>query len=76
MGWKIEIKKSAAKQIQKLDTLAQKRIVSFLNQLAASNNPRLSGKALKGEHSELWRYRIGDYRLICQIQDSHLTVLV
>ncbi len=76
MAWKIEIKKSAAKQIQKLDTVAQERIITFLNQLTKTANPRLLGKALKGEQSELWRYRVGDYRLICQIQDSQLTVLV
>ncbi len=76
MDWQIEIKKSAVKQIQKLDSVAQKRIVSFLNQLATHANPRLSGKALKGEKGDLWRYRVGDYRLICQIQDTRLTVLV
>lgn len=76
MGWQIEIKKSAAKQIQKLDAVVQKRIVSFLGQLATSVNPRLSGKALKGEKGELWRYRVGDYRLICQLQDSQMIVLV
>ena len=49
---------------------------SILNQLAASTNPRLSGKALKGEKGELWRYRVGDYRLICQLQDARMIVLV
>lgn len=76
MAWKIEIKKSAVKQIQKLDSVAQKRIISFLNQLINQTNPRLSGKALKGEKDDLWRYRVGDYRIICQIQDSQLIVLV
>ena len=69
MGWKIEIKKSAVKQIQKLDAVVQKRIIVFLNQLAASANPRSSGKALKGEKGELWRYRVGDYCLIYQLQE-------
>ncbi len=76
MAWKIEIKKSAVKQIQKLDSVTQKRIISFLSQLVNQTNPRLSGKALKGEKNDLWRYRVGDYRIICQIQDSKLIVLV
>ena len=47
-----------------------------MNQLAGNPNPRLSGKALKGEKGELWRYRVGDYRLICQLQDAYCIVLV
>lgn len=39
-------------------------------------NPRSSGKALQGEFKGLWRYRIGDYRVICQIKDKELVILV
>ena len=44
--------------------------------VAASSDPRLTGKALRGPLGELWRYRIGDYRVICEIKDSDLVVLV
>lgn len=75
--WKIEIAQTAAKQIQKLDKETQRRIISFLrNKLENTSNPRLYGKALKFEKAGLWRYRVGDYRLICEIKDEIVTVLV
>jgi mRNA interferase RelE/StbE len=44
--------------------------------VATSDDPRTMGKAMKGPLGDLWRYRIGDYRVICDIQDGRLTVLV
>lgn len=61
----------------KLDKQTQKRIISFLEEkLEGAINPGMEGKALKGNGTELWRYRVGDYRLICQINDMIVTVLV
>jgi mRNA interferase RelE/StbE len=75
--WTIEIKRTAEKQIQKLDRKAQELIVRFLRErVAAADNPRQWGKPLHGEKHGLWRYRVGDYRLICDIQDERITVLV
>lgn len=55
----------------------QKRIVSFLqDRIQAAENPRTSGKALQGNLSGLWRYRVGDYRLLCRVEDEELVVLV
>ncbi len=77
MAWIVNVTKTAAKQIKKLDRTAQKRILSFLNtKVENSKNPRKQGKALRGKHEELWRYRVGDYRLICKIEDNTLTVLL
>lgn len=77
MTWKIEITKTATKQIKKLDKTEQKRILTFLqSKLEKTSNPRLYGKALQGEKINLWRYRVGDYRLICKINDGVVTVLV
>lgn len=45
-------------------------------ELAVADDPRTLGRALRGELSEYWRYRVGDYRLVCEIQDDVLTVLV
>ena len=77
MDWTIDYKASAIRQLKKLDQQAAKRITSYLEvALQKTNDPRSSGKALKGISGNQWRYRIGDYRVICNIQDKHLTVLV
>ena len=75
--WTIEIKRTAEKQIQKLDRKAQQLIIRFLRErVAPADDPRQWGKPLHGEKRGLWRYRVGDYRLICDIQDERITVLV
>jgi mRNA interferase RelE/StbE len=75
--WRIEITRTATKQITKLDRKAQESIVNFLRErLSPADNPRQWGKALQGEKRGLWRYRVGDYRLICDIQDVRMTILV
>jgi mRNA interferase RelE/StbE len=75
--WRIEITGTAAKQILKLDRVAQTSIQRFLRErLAVTDNPRQWGKPLQGEKRGLWRYRVGDYRLICDIQDERITVVV
>jgi len=76
LDWKIEIKKSVAKEIKKLKKEVQKRIVNFLKKLEKCKNPRSHGKLLRGKKSELWRYRVGDYRIICKIEDKNVTILV
>jgi len=75
--WTIEITRTAEKQIKKLDAQAQKSIVRFLRErLKSTENPRQWGKPLHGDKRGLWRYRVGDYRLICEIQDERITILV
>ena len=77
MVWKIEYLKSIQKEVRKIDRTSQKKIREYLEEkVAKMENPRDIGKALKGEMKELWRYRIGDYRAICEIQDKAITVLV
>lgn len=76
MPWSVRLKTGAAKAINKLDKPVRDRIKAFLDQLVRQDNPRISGKALQGKLSAYWRYRVGDYRLICQIQDDELIVLV
>lgn len=76
-SWKIEITRSAEKQIKKLDRAAQVAVVQFLREkVQPAENPRRWGKPLHGDKRGLWRYRVGDYRLICDIQDAKITVLV
>lgn len=76
-SWQIEITRTAQKQIQKLDRMAQESIVSFLRtRVMPAANPRQLGKPLHGDKKGLWRYRVGDYRLICDIQDQRVTILL
>lgn len=77
LAWRIDLSETATKQMSKLDKVEAKRIATFLRQrLAALDNPRSIGKALTGLLGDLWRYRVGDYRIICEIQDDVLCVLV
>jgi mRNA interferase RelE/StbE len=75
LAWQIELTGSAEKELAKLDKPVAKRIIKFLRERVAVD-PRSSGKALKGDHSGLWRYRVGDYRVICEIYDEKISVLV
>ena len=75
--WRIEITRTAEKQIQKLNRTAQELIIRFLRErVQTADNPRQLGKPLRGDKGGLWRYRVGDYRLICDIQDERITVVV
>lgn len=77
MTWRIEVTPSAARQLRKLDRQAARRIGDYLRGLAATcEDPRQRGKGLTANLSGLWRYRVGDYRVICQIEEARLMVLV
>ncbi len=66
----------AKKQIDKLDSSISVQIESYLRSIEGLDNPRDRGKSLTGNKTGLWRYRVGDYRIICHIEDSLLLVLV
>ena len=77
MAWQIDFTESAKKQLSKLERTTARRITTFLRErVADTESPRSNGKALTGPLGNLWRYRVGDYRIICDIQDSALRVLV
>ena len=77
MAWRIEFTGSARKQLKKLDKEEARLVLSFLRQrVAPLEDPRQSGKPLKGQFAELWRYRVGDYRIVCDIRDDEVLVLV
>ena len=77
MNWTVEISDIAERQIRKMDAFVQKRILNWLyDRIEGGKNPRHFGKPLKGDSSEFWRYRVGDYRVLCDIQDEKLVVLV
>lgn len=78
MAWKIEIDPAAGRELDKLDPQVARRILKFLfERLAALDDPRSLGEALKGSRlGEFWKYRVGDYRIIARIEDGALIILV
>ena len=72
----IEYTETARKQLMKLDKTMQKRILDYMDEVALLENPRSRGKALVENMRGLWRYRIGDYRVICEIQESRIIISV
>lgn len=77
MIWKVEFDDRARKELRKLDKQTQDRILKWLREtMATEEDPRRTGKSLKGRMKGLWRYRVGDYRIISQIQDEQLLILV
>lgn len=75
MAWKIEYSDTAKKQLARLDRQTAIRILDYMD-ARVTQNPRSVGKALSGHLGEFWRYRIGDYRVICDIRDGSLLVIV
>jgi mRNA interferase RelE/StbE len=75
--WKVEFDDAAVKELRKLDHPAQQDILRYFRErIATGEDPRRFGKQLTHDLSSLWRYRVRDYRMICQIVDEKLTVLV
>ena len=77
MVWKINYTEIAAKQMQKLDKSISEKIDTYLNKrVAIQENPRVFGEGLSHNKSGLWRFRVNDHRIICDLQDGELIVLV
>ena len=77
MAWTIDYTDTAKTQLRKLDKQAARRIFDFMDErIGGREDPRSTGKALTGPLGGLWRYRVGDFRVICDIQDGALRVLV
>lgn len=77
MAWTIRLLDSAKRDLKKLDPGTATRIVDFLqHRLLALDSPRSLGEPLGGNLRGHWRYRVGDYRIICSIEDRQLVVLV
>jgi len=75
MTWKIEFDSDVEKDLRKLGATAQKRILTFLKKrIATTDDPREHGKALTGDFSGLWRYRVSDYRIISKIEELRSSV--
>lgn len=77
MTWIVEFDDAAAKELRKLDRQAQQEILRYFRErIATDEDPRRFGKPLSRDMAGLWRYRVRDYRMICNIEDDKLVVLV
>lgn len=75
MGYSVRLHEHALKQLERLDRSVARRIVDYLDDVAALENPRDRGKSLTGDRVGIWRYRVGDYRVLCEIRDAGLLIL-
>ena len=73
---KVILTETFKKQLRKLDVAISKRVLDYLEQIEKLDNPRSRGKGLTANLSGLWRYRVGDYRILCCIKDDELIVTV
>ena len=77
MAWTVELTPEAGAGLKEIGAADAKRILKFLSErLEGRDNPRDIGKPLKGNLREYWRYRVGDYRLFCRLEDNIVTVFV
>ena len=76
-SWRVEFDRAAARDLRKLGADAERRVLRFLRErIAGSSDPRALGHALTGDRKGLWRYRVGDYRLVASFEDDRFVVLV
>jgi mRNA interferase RelE/StbE len=77
LAWSIEYDRGALKDLKKLDRAIQREILDYMDsRVATADDPRHFGKPLRASKFGLWRYRVRDYRIICELQETRLVVLV
>jgi mRNA interferase RelE/StbE len=77
MAWSIEFDPDARRELEKLDKPVSDRILKFLRErIAPLDDPRSIGERLQGPLRQYWKYRVGDYRLICSLKEDRLAVIV
>lgn len=77
MAWAVDYADTALKQLRALDKQTARRILDYLDErVIGSGDPRSAGKPLSGPLGGLWRYRVGDYRVVCAVEDEVMRVLV
>ncbi len=77
MVWQVEFDRRAEKELSSLDSQARKEIILYLRErIATDQDPKRFGKPLRGGLHGLWRYRVGNYRIVCQIREQVVIVLV
>ena len=76
MAWSIEFDNGMEKVLKRLTVSNQRRIIDYLENRVARGDPRTVGQALQGRLTGLWRYRVGDYRVIARLEHDRLVVMV
>lgn len=75
--WRVEFHPAAARDLRKLGADSERRVLRYLRErVAGSDDPRRFGHALTGDRKALWRYRVGDLRIVAAIEDDRFVVLV
>ena len=75
LAWKVELADNARKQLARLDKTQAQRITKYLRRVMMLEDPRDAGKGLTGNLRTYWRYRVGDYRVICEIRGAELVIV-
>tara|TARA_R110000868_G_scaffold123072_7_gene326172 strand:+ start:1084 stop:1350 length:267 start_codon:yes stop_codon:yes gene_type:complete len=77
LAWTIEFLPDAVKELKKLDRSVARRIITTLEErIATLDDPRTLGSALTGDHAGYWRWRVGDYRVVAQIKDERVVIII
>ena len=76
MAWRVEYTDTARTQLRKLDRSTARRILDYMDHRVATEDPRRVGQPLTGPLGKLWRYRVGRFRVVCDLQDEAVRVLV
>ena len=75
LAWKVELTDTAKKQLARLDKTQAQRITKYLRRVMLLEDPRDAGKALTGNLRTYWRYRVGDYRVVCEIRENEMSIV-
>jgi len=77
LAWTIEYTDLARRHLRKLDKQSARRILDYMDKrVAPLEDARSLGKALKGPLGDLWRYRVGNFRIICELRDKEIRIVV
>lgn len=76
LAYEVTYTRGAIKQLKKLDRVAAGRILDYMDEIGTLPDPRTRGKGLTGDRQGIWRYRVGEYRVLCSIDDTIVTILV
>lgn len=75
MAWRVEYDPAAVKALKRLDKAVAKKIMDYLDDVATLEDPRVRAKPLQGPLVGLWRYRVGDYRIVCDLIERELVIV-
>jgi mRNA interferase RelE/StbE len=75
LAYEVEYTATALRQLRKLDNQFARRIIEYIDEVAQLDDPRSRGKALAGDRAGIWRYRVGEYRLLCELRDTEMVIV-